>query len=125
MNFNQNINVFFDRIFVILDTKPTIPVKGGLVPAQVPKTPRSSKDAVTIVSPILSVKVENGHKRTSLSKSQLSPENMGSIEFRDVFFRYPMRPEAQVLRGFNLAVQPKQTVALVGPSGSGANNDRF
>ncbi|KAJ5144195.1 uncharacterized protein N7515_002982 [Penicillium bovifimosum] len=50
-------------------------------------------------------------------------ENMddctGTIEFKDVHFRYPTRPEQPVLRGLNLTVKPGQYVALVGPSGCG------
>ncbi|EHK18823.1 uncharacterized protein TRIVIDRAFT_80699 [Trichoderma virens Gv29-8] len=47
------------------------------------------------------------------------PEVEGSLEFRDVHFRYPTRPEQPVLRGLNLTVQPGQYVALVGASGCG------
>ncbi|KAJ5653255.1 Leptomycin B resistance protein [Penicillium lividum] len=43
----------------------------------------------------------------------------GRIEFRDVHFRYPTRPEQPVLRGLNLTVEPGQYVALVGASGCG------
>ncbi|GAB7355274.1 hypothetical protein MBLNU459_g5817t3 [Dothideomycetes sp. NU459] len=43
----------------------------------------------------------------------------GFIEFRDVHFRYPTRPEQPVLRGLNLTVKPGQYVALVGASGCG------
>ncbi|EXJ92736.1 ATP-binding cassette, subfamily B (MDR/TAP), member 1 [Capronia epimyces CBS 606.96] len=43
----------------------------------------------------------------------------GNIEFRDVHFRYPTRPEVSVLRGLNLTVKPGQYVALVGASGCG------
>ena len=43
----------------------------------------------------------------------------GTIEFRDVHFRYPSRPDVPVLRGLNLTVKPGQYVALVGPSGCG------
>lgn len=43
----------------------------------------------------------------------------GGIEFRDVHFRYPTRPEQPVLRGLNLNVNPGQYVALVGASGCG------
>ncbi|KAF2194218.1 ATP-binding cassette transporter ABC4 [Zopfia rhizophila CBS 207.26] len=43
----------------------------------------------------------------------------GSIEFRDVHFRYPTRPEQPVLRGLNFTVKPGQYVALVGASGCG------
>lgn len=43
----------------------------------------------------------------------------GNIEFRDVHFRYPTRPEQPVLRGLNLTVAPGQYIALVGASGCG------
>jgi ATP-binding cassette, subfamily B (MDR/TAP), member 1 len=43
----------------------------------------------------------------------------GTIEFRDVHFRYPTRAEVPVLRGLNLTVKPGQYVALVGASGCG------
>lgn len=43
----------------------------------------------------------------------------GTIEFRDVHFRYPTRPEQPVLRGLNLIVKPGQYIALVGASGCG------
>ncbi|KAI0879496.1 ABC transporter [Hypoxylon argillaceum] len=47
------------------------------------------------------------------------PAVEGTIEFRDVHFRYPTRPEQPVLRGLNLTVRPGQYVALVGASGCG------
>ncbi|KAL1642058.1 hypothetical protein SLS58_005646 [Diplodia intermedia] len=43
----------------------------------------------------------------------------GNIEFRNVHFRYPTRPEQPVLRGLDLTVKPGQYVALVGASGCG------
>ena len=43
----------------------------------------------------------------------------GAVEFRDVHFRYPTRPEVPVLRGLNLSVKPGQYIALVGASGCG------
>ncbi|KZY83077.1 lipid ABC transporter permease/ATP-binding protein, partial [Oleiphilus sp. HI0071] len=42
----------------------------------------------------------------------------GRIEFKDVRFRYPTS-EQDVLKQFNLTIEPGQTVALVGRSGSG------
>jgi ABC-type multidrug transport system fused ATPase/permease subunit len=44
---------------------------------------------------------------------------VGKIEFRDVWFRYPTRPDEFVLKGLNLTIEPGQSVALVGESGCG------
>ncbi|CAK1584815.1 unnamed protein product [Parnassius mnemosyne] len=43
----------------------------------------------------------------------------GDIEFRDVTFAYPTRPEAIVLKNFNLKIPAGKTVAIVGTSGNG------
>jgi len=49
----------------------------------------------------------------------------GLIEFRDVHFRYPTRPEIPVLRGLDLTVKPGQYVALVGASGMSSRGPLF
>jgi ABC-type multidrug transport system fused ATPase/permease subunit len=43
----------------------------------------------------------------------------GHIQFQDVHFRYPTRPNVDVFQGLNLEVNPNETIALVGPSGCG------
>jgi ABC-type multidrug transport system fused ATPase/permease subunit len=43
----------------------------------------------------------------------------GLIEFKNVWFRYPTRKEDFVLKGFNITINPCETVALVGESGCG------
>ncbi|KAK9477925.1 P-loop containing nucleoside triphosphate hydrolase protein [Lipomyces japonicus] len=43
----------------------------------------------------------------------------GKIEFKNVHFRYPTRPQVPVLRGLDLTITPGQYVALVGSSGCG------
>ena len=43
----------------------------------------------------------------------------GRLVFDDVRFRYPARPDRPALDGVTLAVDPGETVALVGPSGAG------
>ncbi|MBD5503309.1 MAG: ABC transporter ATP-binding protein [Lachnospiraceae bacterium] len=45
------------------------------------------------------------------------PELRGEIEFRDVWFCY--KPDEWVLKGVSFHVEPKQTVAFVGSTGSG------
>ncbi|KAJ0081777.1 hypothetical protein Patl1_10088 [Pistacia atlantica] len=44
---------------------------------------------------------------------------LGDIELKDVYFRYPARPEVQIFSGFSLHVPSGTTAALVGQSGSG------
>ena len=60
--------------------------------------------------PIIDTWAEDGDKVEAVD---------GTIEFRDVHFRYPTRPEQPVLRGLNLSVSPGQYIALVGASGCG------
>ncbi|CAE7381505.1 ABCB1, partial [Symbiodinium pilosum] len=43
----------------------------------------------------------------------------GQIEFSDVKFFYPFRPEVQVLKGITFRISAGQSVGLVGPSGGG------
>lgn len=43
----------------------------------------------------------------------------GQLEFQNVGFRYPTRPEVSALENFSLKVNPGETVAVVGPSGAG------
>ncbi|MBC7658946.1 MAG: ATP-binding cassette domain-containing protein [Chitinophagaceae bacterium] len=48
------------------------------------------------------------------------PEQMkGRIDFKAVSFSYPSRPDYQVLKALDLAIEAGEVVALVGPSGSG------
>ncbi|NIJ39291.1 ATP-binding cassette subfamily B protein [Sphingopyxis panaciterrae] len=44
---------------------------------------------------------------------------VGTLEFAQVEFHYPTRPDAPALHGFSLAIRPRETVAIVGPSGAG------
>ncbi|KAK9475861.1 P-loop containing nucleoside triphosphate hydrolase protein [Lipomyces japonicus] len=54
------------------------------------------------------------------SKNGSVPTNVeGNIEFKNVFFRYPTRPQVPVLKGLNLSIKKGQYVAFVGASGCG------
>ena len=43
----------------------------------------------------------------------------GALEFRNVHFTYPARPEVSVFQDFSLSIPSGSVTALVGPSGSG------
>lgn len=43
----------------------------------------------------------------------------GRVEFRNVTFAYPSRPDSPVLRDFSLVVEAGQRIGICGPSGSG------
>jgi len=59
---------------------------------------------------IINIPSENGETVSS---------KQGRIEFKNITFAYPSRPDVPVLEKFNLVIEPGQTVALVGESGSG------
>ncbi|KAM3572002.1 hypothetical protein VYU27_005990 [Nannochloropsis oceanica] len=46
----------------------------------------------------------------------------GRIEFKDVTFAYPTRPHHDVLKGFNLKLDPRENLGVTGPSGCGKSS---
>lgn len=54
-----------------------------------------------------------------IASTVAQPRLRGDVAFEDVTFRYPSRPEMEVLRGATLAARAGERVALVGPSGAG------
>ncbi|KAJ3603555.1 hypothetical protein NHX12_028300 [Muraenolepis orangiensis] len=50
------------------------------------------------------------------------PTCTGLVEFRDVTFAYPTRPETDILKGVSFTLRPGEVTALVGPSGSGKSS---
>jgi ABC-type multidrug transport system fused ATPase/permease subunit len=71
-----------------------------------------SKTAARSVAQILSLPL------TSTLGSRLN-RVQGEITFKHVFFSYPGRQDALVLKDMSFSMQPGQTVALVGKSGHG------
>jgi len=49
----------------------------------------------------------------------LAAKPAGAIEFKDVTFSYPARPDQAALKAADISIKPGETVALVGPSGAG------
>lgn len=52
-----------------------------------------------------------------ISNKSRKADKCNDISFKRVEFRYPNRPDAQILAGFDLQIAEGKTVALVGPSG--------
>jgi len=66
---------------------------------------------------------DQGAAQTGLISNSESEDSrkdlLPALEFRDLHFAYPTRPDVPVLRGLNLVVQEGQQCALVGASGAG------
>jgi ATP-binding cassette subfamily B (MDR/TAP) protein 1 len=41
------------------------------------------------------------------------------VQFRDVYFSYPTRPDVEIFKGLTLSIKNGETIAIVGPSGGG------
>jgi len=95
-----------DRVFEVMDSKPGIP--SSLDPVNDGKSGvgNSSDTGDTL-----------GTSDCSLSTTSSQPL---SVEFRDVTFAYPSRPDKTILGpGFSLKIHPGEVIAIVGGSGSG------
>ncbi|RNA06435.1 ATP-binding cassette sub-family B member 9 isoform X1 [Brachionus plicatilis] len=61
--------------------------------------------------------------KPSLELRNYEPARLeGAIEFKNVSFTYPNRPDALVLKDISFKVKPGEIIALVGPSGSGKSS---
>ncbi|KNG89176.1 putative multidrug resistance protein 1, 2 [Aspergillus nomiae NRRL 13137] len=56
---------------------------------------------------------------TSDEGDKSAPFGEEDIEFHDVHFTYPSRPDVPVLQGMSFVIPPKKHTAIVGPSGGG------
>ncbi|THW62852.1 multidrug resistance protein 3 [Aureobasidium pullulans] len=56
---------------------------------------------------------------TNIGQTIPNSQLQGRIEFRDVHFAYPSRPDTTVLNGLTISFPANKTTALVGASGSG------
>ncbi|RCV30019.1 hypothetical protein SETIT_6G060200v2 [Setaria italica] len=75
--------------------------------------------AIAILDPALDILDRETQIVPDVPKLHSEERLAGDVEFQDVSFSYPSRPEVIILDGFNLAIEPGQRVALVGSSGSG------
>ncbi|POW16106.1 hypothetical protein PSTT_01616, partial [Puccinia striiformis] len=74
------------------------------------KSVRATMDLIRLVSLPIGSRETQGDLRMPLK---------GQIEFRQVDFSYPSRPDFPVLKGVSFVIQPGECVGVVGASGSG------
>jgi ABC-type multidrug transport system fused ATPase/permease subunit len=63
--------------------------------------------------------IVNGQSELDLHPGTKKNKITGEIEFKDVKFSYPQRNDMEVLKSVSFTIQPNQTFAIVGASGSG------
>ncbi|OTF72759.1 hypothetical protein BLA29_004063, partial [Euroglyphus maynei] len=63
--------------------------------------------------------IQQKPKIDSLSQLGKRIQIRGRIQFRNVHFNYPSRPDVPILNGLNLDAEPGQTIAICGSSGGG------
>ena len=83
-----------------------------------PDLPKGKKAAVKIFRIIDTPTKINAVDAAKTPESKQEPFK-GRIEFKDLWFRYPSRPDQWILKGFNLTINPKDSIAIVGESGQG------
>lgn len=89
---------------------------GGSV-AQIQRALGSAQSVIEILASTGEVAVDPA--ATTAGTGETGRRTGGPIEFRNVDFAYPTRPNADVLSGLNLRVEAGERVALVGASGAG------
>ncbi|XP_017054076.1 multidrug resistance protein homolog 49 [Drosophila ficusphila] len=64
--------------------------------------------------------IDRASKVDPMDEKGIRPESStGHIRFEGIHFRYPARPDVEILKGLTVDVLPGQTVAFVGASGCG------
>ncbi|KAK0607209.1 hypothetical protein LWI29_011395 [Acer saccharum] len=78
--------------------------------------------AINILTPTFEILDRKTEIEPDVPASSKNRRIKGRIEFQNVKFNYPLRPEVTVLNNFNLQIEPGLRVALVGPSGAGKSS---
>jgi ABC transporter fused permease/ATP-binding protein len=69
---------------------------------------------------VLEILGENGEPISMIEDNNAVTEKInGDLNFNNVIFAYPSRPEITVLKGISIEAKAGQKIAIVGPSGSG------
>ena len=106
-----------ERVFLVFSmigfSAMAIGQNAGLFPKAAKAEP-AIKSVYSLLDRVPPIDVES-KKEDSLELAAVK----GSLQFEDVYFRYPSRPTNRVFSGLNFNVSAGEVVAFVGPSGSG------
>ncbi|XP_065254501.1 ATP-dependent translocase ABCB1-like [Emys orbicularis] len=105
----------FENVFIAFFTVLYGVINVGLSTSLAPDFGKAKVSAQRIFQLLDRKPLIDSYSEESTKLSQFD----GNIEFRDIHFVYPTRPEAQVLQGLSVKVNKGQTLALVGSSGCG------
>ncbi|KAL5784404.1 hypothetical protein ACOSQ2_006796 [Xanthoceras sorbifolium] len=78
--------------------------------------------AITILTPVYEILDRKTEIEPDAPESSKLKRINGRIDFQNVKFNYPLRPEVTVLDNFSLQIEAGLRVALVGPSGAGKSS---
>nr|QUF59441.1 ATP-binding cassette transporter Abcb1-like12 [Brachionus angularis] len=110
---NENLKV--NNLFRVYSTITFSSMALGRLFAQMPDTKKARNAAKTVLRAI-----NRKSKIDSMSENGIKLKSIkGDIQFLNVKFNYPNRPDLSILNGLNLNLKPGESNALVGPSGCG------
>ncbi|KVI07597.1 AAA+ ATPase domain-containing protein [Cynara cardunculus var. scolymus] len=78
--------------------------------------------AINVLTPVFQALDRQTEIEPDEPENPPSERIKGEIEFRNVNFTYPSRPEVTILDNFTLRIEAGSKVALVGPSGAGKSS---
>lgn len=106
--YNLNRQTVFTACYVVFVGA----IGSGVSLSQMPSISKARHSAKTVF------KIIEEPSQIDPKQKGLVTELQGAIEFRNLYFRYPIR-QKYVLRKMNLTIRPNQSVAIVGHSGTG------
>ena len=108
----QNPNLDSEQVFTGCYVVFVGSIGAGVSISQIPSMAKA-KQAAKLIFGVIEEPSEIDPKQPGVKELPT-----GQVEFQNLYFRYPSR-QNYVLRNFNLKIEPNQSVAIVGHSGSG------
>ena len=102
-NVGDVLGIFFSVIVGVFAFGQVAPIAGSI---------QKGRTAVTNILKITKDKMLE-------TSGDIKNDFKGEIEFKNVSFEYPSKPDKKILKNLNLKISPGQKIALVGPSGCG------